>query len=71
MAPHAVRDQTGTWHRGDLVVLCTGAAHTGLAGPHLAGYQRMPVRRVRLQMMQTAPHPPALLIFGALPLTMV
>ena len=42
-----------TWHRGDLVVLCTGAAHTGLAGPHLAGYRRPPVRRVRLQMMQT------------------
>ena len=36
MAPHAVRDHTGAWHRGDLVVLCTGAAHTGVAGPHLA-----------------------------------
>src|SRR3984885_8945305 len=53
--PRAVRDHTGEWHRGDLVVVCTGAAHTGLAGPHLAGYQRPPVRRVRLQMMQTAP----------------
>ena len=38
IAPGAVRDQTGAWHRGDLVVLCTGAAHTGLAGPHLSGY---------------------------------
>jgi FAD dependent oxidoreductase TIGR03364 len=55
IAPHAVRDHTGEWHRGDLVVLCTGAAHTGVAGPHLAGYQRPPVRRVRLQMMQTEP----------------
>jgi FAD dependent oxidoreductase TIGR03364 len=55
VAPHAVRDHTGEWHRGDLVVLCTGAAHTGLAGPHLAGYQRPPVRRVRLQMLQTEP----------------
>jgi FAD dependent oxidoreductase TIGR03364 len=55
IAPHAVRDHTGEWHRGDLVVLCTGAAHTGVAGPHLAGYQQPPVRRVRLQMMQTAP----------------
>ncbi len=55
VAPHAVRDHTGEWHRGDLVVVCTGAAHTGAAGPHLAGYQRPPVRRVRLQMMQTAP----------------
>jgi len=48
-----VRDHTGEWHRGDLVVLCPGAAHTGVAGPHLASYQRPPVRRVRLQMMQT------------------
>jgi FAD dependent oxidoreductase len=55
VAPHAVRDHTGTWHRGDLVVLCTGAAHTGIAGPHLAGYERPPVRRVRLQMLQTEP----------------
>jgi FAD dependent oxidoreductase TIGR03364 len=55
VAPHAVRDHAGEWHRGDLVVLCTGAAHTGLAGPHLAGYAVPPVRRVRLQMLQTAP----------------
>jgi glycine/D-amino acid oxidase-like deaminating enzyme len=60
VAPHAVRDHTGTWHRGDLVVLCTGAAHTGIAGPHLAGYERPPVRRVRLQMLQTLPFPAAL-----------
>jgi glycine/D-amino acid oxidase-like deaminating enzyme len=33
---HGVRDHTGTWHRGDLVVLCTGANFTGVAGPHLA-----------------------------------
>jgi FAD dependent oxidoreductase TIGR03364 len=55
VAPHAVRDHTGTWHRGDLVVLCTGAAHTGIVGAHLAGYQQSPVRRVRLQMLQTEP----------------
>jgi FAD dependent oxidoreductase TIGR03364 len=55
LAPYAVRDQTGDWHRADLVVLCTGAAHTGIAGPHLAGYERPPVRRVRLQMLQTEP----------------
>lgn len=54
-APHAVRDHRGEWHRGDLVVLCPGAAHTGIAGPHLAGYERPPVRRVRLQMLQTEP----------------
>jgi FAD dependent oxidoreductase TIGR03364 len=56
VAPHAVRDHTGEWHRGDLVVLCTGAAHTGVAGMHLAGRTPPPVRRVRLQMMQTAPY---------------
>jgi FAD dependent oxidoreductase TIGR03364 len=60
VTPHAVRDHTGSWHRADLVVLCTGATHTGLAGPHLAGWDRPPVRRVRLQMLQTDPFGPAL-----------
>ncbi len=55
IAPGAVRDHTGAWHRGDLVVLCPGAAHTGIAGPHLSGYARPPLRRVRLQMLQTEP----------------
>jgi FAD dependent oxidoreductase TIGR03364 len=55
VAPHAVRDHTGEWHRGDLVVVCSGAAYTGLAGPHLAAYPAPPLRRVRLQMMQTRP----------------
>ena len=55
VADGAVRDHTGTWHRGDLVVLCTGAAHTGVAGPHLASFAAPPVRRVRLQMLQTEP----------------
>jgi glycine/D-amino acid oxidase-like deaminating enzyme len=57
LAPHAVRDHMGGWHRGDLVILCPGAAHSGIAGPHLAAWARPPVRRVRLQMMQTAPFP--------------
>ncbi len=35
-----------------LVILCPGAAHTGVAGRYLAGGD---LRRVRLQMMQTAP----------------
>jgi len=52
IAPNAVRDHTGTWHQCDLVVLCPGAAHTGVAGRYLA---RGGVRRVRLQMMQTEP----------------
>jgi FAD dependent oxidoreductase TIGR03364 len=56
--PNAVRDHTGTWHRGELVIVCTGAAHTGAAGRYLAHGGAAgggPVRRVRLQMMQTAP----------------
>ncbi len=53
--PYAVRDHTGEWHRGDLVVVCSGAAYTGIAGPHLAAYPAPPLRRVRLQMMQTRP----------------
>ncbi|MQY06305.1 TIGR03364 family FAD-dependent oxidoreductase [Actinomadura macrotermitis] len=48
----SARDDHGTVHEGDLVLLCTGA--------HLSGLVRelapdLPVRRVRLQMMQTAP----------------
>ncbi|WP_416963150.1 TIGR03364 family FAD-dependent oxidoreductase [Streptomyces sp. Agncl-13] len=50
---HAVRDDHGEVHASDAVVLCTGAWLGGLvrelAGPEL------PVRRVRLQMMQTDP----------------
>jgi glycine/D-amino acid oxidase-like deaminating enzyme len=63
---NAVRDQRGDWHRGDLVVLCTGANFTGLAGPHLTasgalaadqppGAEPCGLRRVRLQMLQTLP----------------
>jgi FAD dependent oxidoreductase TIGR03364 len=48
----SVRDHTGVWHSGDLVVLTTGAALTGVAGEHLFA---APIRRCRLQMMQTAP----------------
>jgi len=44
--PHGVRDHTGAWHRGDLVVLCTGAARS---------FAPAAVQRVRLQMMQTRP----------------
>jgi FAD dependent oxidoreductase TIGR03364 len=55
VGPGAVCDQTGTWHRGDLVILCTGAAHTGVAGRYLSRCDRAPLRRVRLQMLQTWP----------------
>ncbi len=55
IVPNAVRDHTGAWHQGDLVILCPGAAHTGVAGRYLARGGVPAVRRVRLQMMQTAP----------------
>lgn len=48
----AVVDDRGTRHGGDLVLLCAGAAHGGLVR-EVAG--DLPVRRVRLQMMQTEP----------------
>ncbi|MER8185264.1 TIGR03364 family FAD-dependent oxidoreductase [Kitasatospora sp. NPDC094015] len=48
----AVRDDHGQLHEGDLVILCTGAWLGGLVR-ELA--PQLPVRRVRLQMMQTDP----------------
>jgi glycine/D-amino acid oxidase-like deaminating enzyme len=50
-----VRDHTGAWHQCDLVILCPGAAFTGVAGRYQRYLERDGVRRVRLQMMQTAP----------------
>ncbi|MEU4194624.1 TIGR03364 family FAD-dependent oxidoreductase [Kribbella sp. NPDC026611] len=47
-----VVDDHGTTHAADLVFLCTGAWHSGLIRELTAD---LPVRRVRLQMMQTAP----------------
>jgi FAD dependent oxidoreductase TIGR03364 len=55
IVPNAVRDHTGAWHQCDLVVLCPGAAFTGVTGRYLGSLARDGVRRVRLQMMQTAP----------------
>jgi FAD dependent oxidoreductase TIGR03364 len=55
IAPNAVRDHTGAWHQCDLIVLCTGAVFTGVVGRYLSFLARDGVRRVRLQMMQTAP----------------
>ncbi|MEC4015171.1 TIGR03364 family FAD-dependent oxidoreductase [Streptomyces sp. H27-D2] len=49
---NAVRDDHGDLHSGDAVVLCTGAWLGGLVR-ELA--PELPVRRVRLQMMQTEP----------------
>ncbi|KPC73608.1 TIGR03364 family FAD-dependent oxidoreductase [Streptomyces albus] len=51
-AAAAVRDDRGEVHEGDAVVLCTGAWLGGLVRELVP---EVPVRRVRLQMMQTAP----------------
>jgi FAD dependent oxidoreductase TIGR03364 len=50
--PHALIDATGTRWEGELVVLATGAAYD-----HLPGSERVAtrLRRVRLQMLETAP----------------
>jgi FAD dependent oxidoreductase TIGR03364 len=50
--PGFVRDHTGAEWTGDLTILCPGAAHAGVAATWLAD---APLRRCRLQMMQTAP----------------
>ena len=52
LLPQGVRDDHGDVHSADLVLLCTGAALGGLVR-EIAG--EVPVRRVRLQMMQTDP----------------
>ncbi len=50
--PNGVRDHLGRWHEGDLVVACVGAS----PGPFLSEVLgRAPVRRVRLQMLETEP----------------
>lgn len=48
----SVIDDSGHVYDADVVIVCAGAAHGGLVR-QLAG--ELPVRRVRLQMMQTAP----------------
>jgi FAD dependent oxidoreductase TIGR03364 len=49
----SVRDHLGEVHEGDLVLVCPGAAHDVL-GPASA---TAPLRRCRLQMLQTEPLP--------------
>jgi FAD dependent oxidoreductase TIGR03364 len=48
----ATIDDRGDRHDGDVVLVCAGAAHGGLVR-EIVG--ELPVRRVRLQMMQTDP----------------
>jgi FAD dependent oxidoreductase TIGR03364 len=50
--PHALVDATGTRWAGDLIVLATGAAYDHLPGSAPVAAR---LRRVRLQMLQTAP----------------
>lgn len=52
VSARAVGDDHGRVHDSDVVLVCPGAAHSGLLRD-LAG--ELPIRRVRLQMMQTAP----------------
>ncbi len=58
---NAVRDGRGEWHRADVVIVCTGASHGGIASAAVNGQSHasrrgpLPLRRVRLQMLQTAP----------------
>ncbi len=49
---HGVVDRAGRRHDGDLVICCPGASPTGAVAEALAG---APLRRVRLQMLETAP----------------
>jgi FAD dependent oxidoreductase TIGR03364 len=54
IADHGVVDDHGEGHFGDLVVLATGAWHRGLLAGHLRS-AGTPLRRCRLQMLQTEP----------------
>ena len=55
--PHALLDTKGTRWPGDMVVLATGAAYDQLPGSAPVAAR---LRRVRLQMLETAPYEPAL-----------
>jgi FAD dependent oxidoreductase TIGR03364 len=48
------RDHRGVEHCGDLVLVCVGAAYRSVLG---AGGDSAPLRRVRLQMLETEPYP--------------
>ncbi|WGW13923.1 FAD-dependent oxidoreductase [Saxibacter everestensis] len=48
-----LRDSTGKTWSADQAIVCTGAWHNGVAAPWLRDVETVPVRRVRLHMMQT------------------
>ena len=53
----AAVDHLGRRHRGDVVLVCLGDRLSGLGGTVGAQLAAAPLRRCRLQMMQTAPSP--------------
>lgn len=52
--PHALSDVSGRRWEGDLAVVATGAAYDHLADTEVVAAR---LQRVRLQMLETAPHP--------------
>jgi FAD dependent oxidoreductase TIGR03364 len=50
-----VIDNSGTHHQGTLILLCVGDRLSGFGGRVGAALAEAPLRRCRLQMMQTAP----------------
>jgi FAD dependent oxidoreductase TIGR03364 len=60
VGPERVTDHRGDDHRASLVLVCPGDAHAGLGGAVGAALAGAPLRRCRLQMMQTAPAPETL-----------
>ncbi|HXQ76136.1 MAG TPA: TIGR03364 family FAD-dependent oxidoreductase [Acidimicrobiales bacterium] len=55
-----VVDHLGDDHRASVVIVCPGDALTGLGGKVGSALAQAPVRRCRLQMMETGPAAPAL-----------
>jgi len=55
VGPGTVVDHGGDRHDASLVLVCPGDAHAGIGGRVGAALAQAPVRRCRLQMMQTGP----------------
>lgn len=55
-----VVDHLGAVHEGAVVIVCPGDGHNGLGGSVGAALAQAPLRRCRLQMMETAPSAQAL-----------
>ncbi len=60
VGPDGVVDHLGAVHEGSLVLVCPGDSHAGLGGKIGAALAAAPLRRCRLQMMQTEPTPQTL-----------